>query len=112
MTYDKVLTLQAEIRIELAKSRIRRLSPQQRKVLGVLHQQPGLCNQEIARLCFTTENSISVTLGDLRNMGILDKSKPEEKGYKRKSIWTICDQEILDAITFNNLRPGQFIRWE
>lgn len=98
----ETLTLKQEIALELTRSRIRRLSPQQRKVLAVLHSQPGLCNEEIARLCFTTNASISVTLSDLRNLNILEKRKPEIKDYKRRSIWFICDQEILDAMEFTN----------
>lgn len=94
--------LRLEARLERGKSRIRRLSRQQQKVLEVLHERPNLCNKEIARYCFTTENSISVTLGDLQDLGILEKAKPETKEDRRKSLWHICDQEITDAIANNN----------
>ena len=88
-----------EFNPELANSRIRHLSRHQKKVLEVLHAKPNLCNKEIAKFCFIQERSISGSLSDLESMGIVIKS--EDKADKRKSLWSICDQKILDAMTLN-----------
>lgn len=92
--------LRLEVRLERGKSRIRELSRQQQKVLEVLHERPNLCDQEIARYCFTDERSVTSSLDVLLSKEILKKTKTEAD--KRKSVWYICDQEITDAIANNN----------
>ena len=109
MTDHKILNLKTELRLDVALSRARRLSAQQRKIVCTLHEYPDLCNKQIARYCFTDERSITTSLATLAEKGILSKSK--DNGDNRKTLWRVCDQEIVDAITIKNLRPEQFISW-
>lgn len=90
-----------EVKWEIAKNRIRRLSPQQRKVLCVLYEHPDSCNKEIARYSFIAENSISVTLASLCDIGIVNKRKPDIQGLKNRSLWNITDTDILNALASN-----------
>jgi DNA-binding MarR family transcriptional regulator len=110
MTNNKIKALRYIISLESAKSRIRHLFTQERKVLSILYKKADLCNKEIAKTCFTKENSISVTLGNLESKNILSKSQDNED--KRKSLWKICDQEILDAITLNDRKLPKSVTFE
>lgn len=112
MTHSKGLTLQVEVRLDVALSRVRKLSAQQRNIVCTLHDRPGLCNKEIARYCFASEATVASQLGILEEKGILSKSKSETQGDRHRSFWDICNQEIKDAMTLKNLHPGQFIGWE
>lgn len=112
MTHDKVSAINIEVRLDVALGRVRRLSTQQQKIVYTLHERPGLCNKEIARYCFASEETVAYQLGLLGKMGILSKSKLETKGDRHRSFWHICDQEIIDAMTIKNLKPGQFISWD
>jgi DNA-binding MarR family transcriptional regulator len=109
MTDDKILSLKTEVRVDVALSRVRRLSAQQRKIVFTLHDYPDLCNKQIARYCFTDERSITTSLATLAGKGILSKST--DNADNRKTLWRICDQEIVDAMTIKNLRPGSFTSW-
>lgn len=109
MTDDKISSLKIEVRLDVALSRVRRLSAQQRKIVCTLHDYPDLCDKQITRYCFTDERSITTSLETLAEKGILSKSK--DSGDNRKTLWRICDQEIFDAMTIKYLRPGQFISW-
>ena len=97
-----------EVEWEIVKNRIRHLSPQQRKVLCVLHEHPDSCNREIARHSFIAEKSISVTLASLYDLGIVNKYKSDFQGLKNRSFWNITDTDILNALASNNReRPNQ-----
>ena len=111
MTHDKISFLQTEVRLDVALSKVRRLSAQQKKIVFTLHERPGLCNKEIARYCFASEQTIACQLAIIEKTGIISKTKLETKGDRHRSFWSICDQEISDAMTFKNVRPGQFIGW-
>lgn len=112
MTHGKVSISQMEVRLDVALTRVRRLSAQQRKIVCLLHERPGSCNKEIARYCFITEQTSASQLGILEKKEIVSKSKLDTKGDRHRSFWSIRDQEISDAMTFKNLRPGQFIGLE
>ncbi|MGL5881472.1 MAG: hypothetical protein ACRC2V_27390 [Xenococcaceae cyanobacterium] len=111
MTHDKVSSLQIEVRLDVALSKVRRLSAQQREIVCTLHERPGLCNKEIARYCFASEQTIASQLAIIEKTGVISKTKLETKGDRHRSFWRICDQEISDLMTFKNMRPGQFIGW-
>jgi len=85
------------------KRRINRLSQGEKKVLIAIHEIGISTNKEIARRCFRTENSISVTLSELKSMGIIEKgSNPSDK---RESHWWITDIAISQVLLINDREP-------
>ena len=96
------MSVKQEVIWEVAKNRIRHLSPQQSKVLCVLYDHPNSCNKEIARWGFIAENSVSTTLASLRDLGIVDKCKLDIQGLKNRSLWSITDIDILNALALNS----------
>lgn len=101
-----------EVRLDVALSRVRRLSPQQRKIVCTLHDRSELSNKEVAKYCFASEQAVASQLGILEKLGIASKRREGSKGDNRKSFWSICDQEISDAMTFKSIRSEQFMGWE
>lgn len=85
-----------------AKGEISRLSPASRKVLMTIFDNPSSTNQELAKKCFISENSVSVTLASLKKKGIISSSHKGKSTY-----WDICDSIVRDTLMINDRQNPQ-----
>lgn len=80
------------------KEKIKQMSRLRQKIIMTIFECGNYStNKEIAKRCFTTENSIGHTLGLLEKEKIVKKNQ-----IGRNSYWKICDEKILNLLKINN----------